>query len=215
MKQGYTDLTVVLDRSGSMSSIKADMEGGFESFIGTQKGVPGTCLVSMVQFDGEATEVRYVARPVANVGSLDLRPRGNTPLLDATAFAITLTGERLAALDAAERPENVLMLIITDGQENASRTTTAEALKTMIEHQRGVYKWDFIYLGANVDAFAEAARMGIPAATAVEYAPSPEGLIATYDILGSKFAAYRGGDKEALAYTPSERGRMKRDKNPK
>jgi len=198
-----------------MSSIKADMEGGFASFVEKQRQLPGTCLVSMVHFDGEATEVRYVATPIANVGPLALHPRGNTPLLDATAFTIRLTGERLAAMSPDARPENVLVLIITDGQENASHNTTAAALKSMIEHQRSVYKWDFVYLGANVNAFAEAQRMGIPAETAAAYDADGEGVKSTFDVLNPKFAAYRGGNKEALAYTPSERGRMKRDKSSK
>lgn len=215
MKQGYTDVTVVLDRSGSMSSIKDDMEGGFASFIEKQKHVPGTCLVSMVHFDGEATEVRYVATPITKVGPLALHPRGNTPLLDATAFTIRLTGERLAAMQPDARPENVMILIITDGQENASHNTTPAALKAMIEHQREVYQWDFVYLGANVNAFAEAQKMGIPVATAAEYDADSEGVKSSFDIMSPKFAAYRGGDREALAYTPSERGRMKRDKSSK
>ena len=160
MKQGYTDVTVVLDRSGSMSSIRDDMNGGFAAFVAAQRDVPGTCLVSMVQFDGTATEVRYVGTPIAEVGPLDLQPRGNTPLLDAVAFSIRLTGERLAALPEDARPANVLLLIITDGQENASKHTTAAELKAMIEHQRSVYKWDFTYLGANVDSFAEARPWG-------------------------------------------------------
>jgi hypothetical protein len=214
VKQGYTDITVVLDRSGSMSSIREDMNGGFATFVAAQKGVPGACLVSMVQFDGTATEVRYVGTPIGEVGPLDLLPRGNTPLLDAVAFSIRLTGERLAALPEEARPENVLLLIITDGQENASKQTTAAALKEMIEHQRSVYKWDFIYLGANVDAFAEARMMGIPAERTAEYAADATGVRSAWETLSPKFAAFRGGDKEALAYTPEERRRMKREKTP-
>lgn len=215
MKQGYTDITVVLDRSGSMSSIRDDMNGGFAAFVADQKGVSGTCLVSMVQFDGTATEVRYLGTPIGEVGPLDLSPRGNTPLLDAVAFSIRLTGERLAALPEDARPENVLLLIITDGQENASKHTTAAALKTMIEHQCSVYKWDFIYLGANVDAFAEAQAMGIPPERTADYDADATGVRAAWDVISPKFAAFRGGDKEALAYTPEERRRMKREKTPR
>ena len=215
MKNGYTDVTVVLDRSGSMSSIKADMEGGFASFVEKQTHVPGACLVSMVHFDGAATEVRYTGKAITDVGPLDLQPRGDTPLLDAAAFSIRLTGERLAAMLPDARPENVLVLIITDGHENASKHTSAESLKSMIEHQQSVYKWDFIYLGANVDAFATARQMGIPAPMAAEYSADRDGVAQSFDILGAKFLAYRAGNKEALAYTPGERGRMKRDKSTK
>jgi hypothetical protein len=168
----------------------------------------------MVQFDGTATEVRYVGTPIGEVGPLDLQPRGNTPLLDAVAFSIRLTGERLAALPEEARPENVLLLIITDGQENASKHTTAAALKEMIEHQRSVYKWDFTYLGANVNSFAEAQRMGIPPERTADYDADATGARSAWEVLSPKFAGYRGGDKEALAYTPEERRRMKREKTP-
>ena len=212
MKQDYTDVTVVLDRSGSMASIKQDMEGGFAGFVEKQRTLPGQCLVSMVHFDGTATEVMYVAKPISEVGALGLEPRGNTPLLDATAFAINITGERLAALAEADRPANVLMLIVTDGQENASRHTTAAALKAMIEHQTSAYQWDFIYLGANVDAFAEGARMGIPAERAAAYEADGDGVRETWNVLSPKFAMYRGGKKDALDYVAEERKRMKKEK---
>ena len=214
MEQGYTDVTVLLDRSGSMASVRQDMEGGFASFVASQKHVPGKCLISMVQFDGTATEVRYTARPIADAGPLDLTPRGNTPLLDAAAFTIRLTGERLAANSEANRPENVVVLIITDGQENASRHTSAAALRAMIEHQQSAYQWQFIYLGANVNAFAEARQMGIPTSLAANYEADSAGIAATYDVIGAKFSRLRGGEHDALAFTPEERKRMKRDKNP-
>jgi hypothetical protein len=214
VKQGYTDITVVLDRSGSMSSIRDDMNGGFAAFVADQQGLPGTCLVSMVQFDGTATEVRYVGTPIGEVGPLDLSPRGNTPLLDAVAFSIRLTGERLAALAEEARPENVLLLIITDGQENASKHTTAAALKSTIEHQRAVYKWDFIYLGANVNSFAEAQAMGIPPERTADYDADATGVRTAWEVMSPKFAGYRGGDKEALKYTEEERRKMKRTKTP-
>ena len=210
MRKDYTDVTVVLDRSGSMESIRKDMEGGFAAFVAKQQGLLGTCLVTMVQFDSTATEIRYTGVPIAKVGPLELVPRGSTPLLDATAFAIRSTGERLAALPEAERPGNVLVLIVTDGHENASRETSAAALRKMIEHQRSDYHWDFVYLGANVDAFAEARQMGIPRTHSVDYDANTEGVDASWVVLGGKFGVYHGGDKKALEFTPYERDRMKR-----
>lgn len=211
MRQDYTDVTVVLDRSGSMARIRADMEGGFASFVTQQQAHPGRCLVTMVQFDGQATEVRYAGVPIAQVGPLDLQPRGSTPLLDATAFSVRTTGDRLAALPEHERPAQVLVLIITDGRENASRHTTAAQLRAMIEHQRTTYQWEFIYLGANVDAFAEGGRMGIPATHNVNFDADAEGVQASWSVVDEKLRRYRGGDRKALEFVAEERKRMKRD----
>lgn len=211
MRQDYTDVTVVLDRSGSMESIRSEMEGGFASFVKQQQAHPGRCLVTMVQFDGEATEVRYAGVPITQVGPLNLVPRGMTPLLDATALSVRTTGDRLAALPEKERPGQVLVLIITDGQENASRHTTAEQLRAMIEHQRSHYQWEFIYLGANVDAFAEGAQMGIPATHNVNFDADADGVQASWSVVDEKLRRYRGGDRKALEFMPEERKRMKRD----
>jgi len=215
MKPDYTDVTVVLDRSGSMESIREDMEGGFASFVEKQQALPGSCLMTMVQFDGGATEVRYAGRPIAEVGPLGLEPRGMTPLLDATAFSIRTTGKRLAALAESERPGQVLVLIITDGQENASTEITPEALRQMIEHQRDTYKWEFIYLGANVDAFAEGGRIGIPATHNVNFDADVEGVDASWSILAQKVGRLREGDRQGLAFMPDERKRMKKEKGDK
>lgn len=212
MQPDYTDVTVVLDRSGSMSSIRDDMEGGFSAFVARQQALPGRCLVTMVQFDSRETEVRYAARPIGEVGPLGLEPRGGTPLLDATAFAIRTTGERLAAMPEAERPGQVLVLIITDGQENASRETTAKALRQMIEHQQRCYQWEFIYLGANVDAFAEGGKMGIPAGRNVNFDADVEGVQASWSVVDQKLAHLRRGDRHHLDFSPAERKRMKKEK---
>ena len=215
MKRDYTDVTVVLDRSGSMESIREDMEGGFASFVAKQKALPGRCLVTMVQFDNEATEVRYAGLPIADVGPLGLEPRGMTPLLDATAFSIRTTGERLAALAESERPGQVLVLIVTDGQENASTETTIEALRQRIEHQRAAYQWEFVYLGANVDAFAEGGQMGIPATHNVNFDADAAGVSASWMVLDKKIAHLRRGNRQALEFTTDERKQMKRDEGDK
>lgn len=212
MRQDYTDVTVVLDRSGSMESIRSEMEGGFASFVRKQQALPGHCLLTMVQFDGEAIEVCYTGRPLADVGHLGLEPRGMTPLLDATAFSIRATGQRLAGLAESERPGQVLVLIITDGQENDSVETTVDALRQMIEHQRERYQWEFIYLGANVDALMEGGQIGIPATHNVNFDADEAGVMASWQLLDKKLASLRSGNRQDLAFMPEERQRMKRDK---
>ncbi len=160
MRQELTDITVVLDRSGSMHSCQSDAEGGLNRFIDDQKKQPGEANFTLVQFD---TEYEFVHRgiPIKSVPHCSLVPRGNTALLDAVGRAIVETGERLAKLPEADRPGLVVFVVITDGEENSSKEFSLTRIKEMIQHQQDVYKWQFIYLGANQDAFAEAGAMGI------------------------------------------------------
>lgn len=159
-KENSTEILIILDRSGSMASIKTDMEGGFATFLEEQRKLPGECKVTLVQFD-HAQETVYESRDIMDVPPLELAPRGGTALLDAVASTIDATGARLRRMPEAQRPGKILCLIITDGAENASKEFTAAQVKTRIEHQRTKYAWEFVYLGANQDAFAEAQAMGI------------------------------------------------------
>ncbi len=211
MDQDSTDITVVLDRSGSMSSIRWPMEGGLERFIDSQRQVPGACHVSLIQFDTKAIEVVFTAIPVADVRPIRISPRGGTPLHDAMAIAINSTGERLAAMPADDRPAKVLMLVITDGAENASRETTAAQVRAMIQHQQEVYSWEFIFLAANVNAFREARRMGIDTTRAVEFGANADDVGDAFAVLGDKFSKFRNkGTRKDLEFTEGERGRMKK-----
>ncbi len=160
MNNNATDITVVIDRSGSMDSCRADAEGGFNAFVAAQAALPGKALLTLVQFD---TEYEFVHRgvPIKDVPPYSLVPRGGTALYDAVGRAILETGARLAAMPEAQRPGLVLFAIITDGEENSSREISGARLKEMIEHQTAQYAWQFSYLGANQDAIMAAAKMGI------------------------------------------------------
>ncbi len=162
MNRNLTDLTLVVDRSGSMQSIREDAEGGVNAFIERQSKEPGDALLTLVHFD---TEYEFVHRavPIDKVPPYSLVPRGRTALLDAIGRAINETGERLSAIPDADRPGYVVFVIMTDGHENASEEFPKAQVKTMIEHQQSVYRWEFVFLGANQDAFAEAGALGIPA----------------------------------------------------
>jgi hypothetical protein len=168
MRQDLTDLTVVLDRSGSMSACKSDAEGGLNSLIAKQKELPGECTFTLVQFD-TVYEFVHRAIPLRTVPHCQVEPRGNTALMDAVGRAIVETGERLRAMPESERPALVVFVIVTDGLENSSREYTKARVREMIEHQQNVYKWQFTYIGANQDAFAEAGSMGINLAGAADY----------------------------------------------
>jgi hypothetical protein len=169
MRKDLTDITVVVDRSGSMAACQSDAEGGLNTFINEQKKLPGESLFTLVQFD---TEYEFVHKgiPIRDVPPYHLVPRGSTALLDAVGRAIVETGERLRNMKEADRPGLVVFVILTDGQENSSREFQLAKIKEMVQHQQDVYKWQFTYLGANQDAFAEAGGMGIQQAQAANYA---------------------------------------------
>jgi hypothetical protein len=179
MRDDLTDITLVVDRSGSMETIRADAEGGVNTLITDQAREPGEALLTLVQFD---TEYEFVHRgvPLDRVPRYRLVPRGGTALLDAVGRAINETGARLAAMPEADRPGLVVFVVMTDGHENSSREFTKATVREMIERQQAVYSWQFTFLGADADAFDEAAGLGISAQGAARFQPSKVG------------AAYRG-----------------------
>src|SRR5688500_13147998 len=175
-----TDVTVILDRSGSMEAIASDVIGGFNQFLTDQQRQPGDCRLTLVQFDDQY-EVVYLARPIGDASRLTkntFEPRGSTALLDAIGCTIDTTGTRLAALPEAERPHRVLVVIITDGEENASVDYTRERVFDMISSQQAVYGWSFLFLAANQDAIAAAATVGIGAQQSMNFAATGAGILA-------------------------------------
>lgn len=164
-----THIAMLLDRSGSMQSIKKSTEVGFDAFIAEQRQQPGTCTVTLAQFDDVYDEV-YTDRPIADVPTLELQPRGSTALLDSMARLIHSTGERLAALPEDDRPGTVIVGIMTDGHENASVEYTHAAIRALVEQQERDYQWEFLYLGANQDAIEVGAQVGIRAERAMTFA---------------------------------------------
>ena len=165
----YTDITMVLDRSGSMQSIKDDTIGGFDAFISVQGRLPGRCTVSLVQFDNVYEEV-YTGRDLADVPGLTLVPRGSTAMLDAIGRAVNAAGARLAAMPEDGRPGTVIVGIMTDGLENASREFTYPMVKALIEQQEQAYGWTFMYMGANQDAIEVGASLGVARDRSLTYA---------------------------------------------
>jgi len=170
MRNDLTDITMIVDRSGSMASIKSDAEGGINTFVELQKQEPGEALLTLVQFDTHY-EFVHSGIPIKQVPAFTLVPRGGTALLDAVGRAINETGARLAATDESQRPGLVVVVIVTDGEENSSREFRREQVRAMIEHQQAVYKWQFTFLAANQDAFAEGASLGIAAGGISNFSP--------------------------------------------
>jgi Mg-chelatase subunit ChlD len=209
MKPDLTDITLVVDRSGSMASVREDAEGGVNTFIAKQAQEPGDALLTLVQFD---TEYEFLHRgvPISQVPKYELVPRGMTALLDAVGRAVNETGERLAKMPEQDRPGLVIFVVMTDGHENSSKEFTKAQIKEMIEHQQHVYSWQFTFLGANQDAFAEAGSLGIDAAGVACFAASK--VAGTYNALGAKVARMRSQKREGKtvdnAFTDTERKEM-------
>ncbi len=162
MRTDYTHISILLDRSGSMQSIQSDVEGGFNAFIETQKKVAGKLTVTLSQFD-DVYELVYANKDIHDVPGLKLMPRNSTALIDSLAKVIHDTGAALAALPESDRPGKVLILIITDGLENASKEYKPEQVSALVKQQEEKYSWAFQYLGANQDAVLAAQMVGIEA----------------------------------------------------
>ena len=163
MRNDLTDITIIVDRSGSMESIKTDAEGGIRTFVADQQKQPGEATLSLIQFDTVYEEV-YTAKPINDVPDYTLVPRGGTAYLDALGRAIVMAGERMKAIPEGQRPGLVVMVVVTDGEENSSKEYTHAKIKEMIQHQQDVYKWQFTFLAAGMDAFKEGQALGINAA---------------------------------------------------
>ena len=164
-----TLIAALLDRSGSMQRSKAATEDGWGELINGQRAEQGNCEVTLAQFDTHY-EVLYPPTDIAAVPEFVVNPRGSTALLDATGRFITEVGEQLAAMPEEQRPGTVICLIMTDGMENASRQWSWDAVKRLITQQREVYGWEFIFLGANIDAVEVGMRMGVDADSALTFA---------------------------------------------
>ncbi len=209
MNKNLTDITLVVDRSGSMQSIREDAEGGVNAFIERQASEEGDAVLTLVQFD---TEYEFLTRgePVDEVPPYTLVPRGATALLDAVGRAINETGARLSKMAEQDRPGLVVFVVMTDGHENSSHEFTKAGIKKMIEHQQSVYNWQFTFLGADQDAFDEAGSMGMAAAGVAGFAKHK--VMAAYAATSDKVARMREmamrGEEVDNRFTDEERKDM-------
>ena len=183
MKKNLTELVFILDRSGSMAGLASDTIGGFNAMIAKQKQEEGEALVSTVLFDNECQVIhdRVTLDKVPPLTEREYAVRGCTALLDAVGGAIHHIGNVHKYAREEDRPEKTLFVITTDGMENAIRRYTYDQVKAMIERQKEYYGWEFLFLGANVDAAREAARFGIAPDRAANYHADHQGTIVVYE----------------------------------
>ena len=193
MRKGLTEVVFILDRSGSMSGLEADTIGGFNSMIEKQRKEEGEALISTVLFD-DKTEVLYDRVPVAKVEPMNDKQyfvRGCTALLDAIGESIHHISNVHKYAREEDRPEKTLFIITTDGMENASHNYDYKKVKKMVEKEKEEYGWEFLFLGANIDAIEVAGRFGIGADRAVNYECDSVGTALNYRVLSDMVSGVR------------------------
>ena len=193
MKKNLTELVFILDKSGSMSGLEKDTIGGFNSLLDQQRKVDGECVITTVLFDNryELLHDRIDIRAVQPITGKEYFVGGSTALLDAIGKTIHKIGAVQKNTTEDYRAEKVMFVIITDGEENASRCYSSMQIRQMIQHQKERYGWEFIFLGANIDAVETAGRFGIDADRAVDYVPDGEGTELNFRMMSETVATFR------------------------
>lgn len=197
MRKGLTELVFILDRSGSMSGLERDTIGGFNSLIEKQKKEEGEVLISTVLFD-DRSDVIYDRVPVDQVKRMtedDYYVRGCTALLDAVGEAIHHIATVHKYAREEDRPEKTLFVITTDGMENSSRRYTYDMVKKMVEKEKEKYGWEFMFLGANIDAVEVAGRFGIQKERAINYDCDSFGTQLNYDAISNAVSGFRKSER--------------------
>jgi uncharacterized protein YegL len=203
-KTGLTEVVLIVDRSGSMLGIAHEMTAGIKSFVEGQRAGPGEARFTLVQFD-DVVQVVLEDQPVDGPWAYTLIPRHNTALNDAVCTTIDRVGARLEARAEADRPEKVIVLVVTDGYENASREFTKADVRHKVTLQQNTYGWVFHFLGANIDAFAEGGARGFVQGQSLNYAPSAAGVGAMFSAASA--STLRSRSNEDASYTDEERVR--------
>ena len=208
-KQTYTDITVILDKSGSMSPLVKDTVGGFNEFLVKQQSVKGKADLTLIQFDTNY-QVVHENRPIKDVPKLTIdtyRPGGMTALLDAVGRTITDKKKRFSSM-GKNKPSQVLMVIITDGEENSSHEYKKAQIKSLIEDGEKE-KWNFMFLGANQDSFHEAGAIGISQKMSADFSGTSKGIRCAFSAMSTKTASYRTtNDANSLTYSNADRKKL-------
>jgi hypothetical protein len=190
MKDNSTHLALLVDRSGSMSRIQEDAQGGLKALLAEQRALPGELTIELFQFDTEYEKVD-------DIDGWTLQPRGMTALLDSMGKAITEVGEGLAARPEEDRPSKVVFVIVTDGLENSSREWTREKVFECVQRQTDEWAWQFVFTAANQDAVAEGSKLGVR--NNMNHSHTGQGVHSAYASMSSSIGAYRGGATENVA----------------
>lgn len=193
MKKELTELVFILDKSGSMSGLESDTIGGFNSMLENQKAVDGECNVTTVLFDNnyELLHDRIDIKAIAPISDKEYQVGGSTALLDAIGRTVNKIINVQKRSGEEYRAGKVMFVIITDGYENASREYSSNKVKALIEQQKEKHAWEFIFLGANIDAVETAGRFGINANRAVDYVADSQGTRLNFKVMAETVAGFR------------------------
>ncbi|MBT9171841.1 MAG: hypothetical protein DDT21_00215 [Syntrophomonadaceae bacterium] len=193
MKKGLTELVFILDKSGSMGGLETDTIGGYNSMLKQQKAVEGECHITTVLFDNyyELLHDRIDIKAVSAITEKEYQVGGSTALLDAIGRTIHKIGNAQKHTADDYRAEKVMFVIITDGEENSSREYSAAKIKEQIERQKTKYGWEFIFLGANINAVETASSFGISADRAQNYHADNEGVELNFRVMSKAVASFR------------------------
>ena len=201
MKKDLTELVFILDRSGSMAGLEEDTIGGFNAMLEKQKTVPGECRITTVLFStqNQVLHDRIDIRAVSPLTEKEYAVGGGTALLDAIGSTINKIVSVQKNTAESYRAEKVMFVIITDGEENSSHEFSSDCVKAMIEHEKTKYGWEFIFLGANIDAVETAERFGIDANRAVDYVPDAEGTSLNFTVMSKAVTEFRASPCGAIS----------------
>jgi hypothetical protein len=209
MKQDYTHITVILDRTGSMESIRDDTIGGFNAFLGRQKVEPGTATLTLVQFDSQDPyEVIYRFRPIDEIPELTREtyvPRASTPLLDALGRGINDLEKSLTELDEDARPSKIILVVVTDGHENSSREFTKSQIEKMVKEKSDKEDWQFVFLSADLAAFDDAMSVGIYVESFLAYEKTDQGSASAWASLADRTADFRAERRRRVNFDEVDR----------
>ncbi len=211
MKKNHTEIAVVLDKSGSMGSCVNDTIGGFNTFLEDQKKVQGTANFTLMQFDTNY-HIIHDGIDIQNAKFLDNKnynPSGMTALHDAVGRTINSIGQRLDKMPDHEKPEHVIIVIITDGEENSSVEFQKDNIASMIKHQQEKYNWKFTFLGADIDAWDIARSLNIDSNVTMKFAKNKKGISDAYCSVSSNMAQMRSGAKADMSYSQEDYDKQK------
>ena len=199
MKTNLTELVFILDRSGSMGGLESDTIGGFNSMLAKQQTEPGECRITTVLFDNEYETLhdRIDIKAVSAITNREYFVRGQTALLDAVGRTINKIDSVQKNTAVDYRAEKVLFVITTDGMENASREFNYKKIKSLVEKQKSKYGWEFIFLGANINAVEVADRFGVDRSRAQRFHNDSEGIELNYRVLNETVSCYRAAPAQA------------------
>ncbi len=208
MNLSYTHISVILDRTGSMESIRDDVIGGFNAFLRQQQQQEGKATFTLVQFDSQNPyEVVHHWKDIKEVPELNRQtyvPRAATPLYDAIGMGINDLEASIAKLPESDRPSKVIMAIITDGQENSSKEFTKARVTQMITEKQKEHDWQFVFLSADLGAMQEAEDIGFSQSATLFFERSGEGSVKAFESLSKQMLEYRSGMKRRFAFDPDD-----------